>query len=125
MLTGQLALIVAAAFAGAALFINVAEQPARLALDDRALLAEWRLSYQRGQAMQASLVIVGFILGLQTISNCRFASIFPTNHRIKAFEPANASVTSRALIEKWGTLHAGRTALGIVATALFLWASTS
>ena len=49
--------------------------------------------------------------------------IYPTNNRIKAIEPAQAGATSRALIEKWGTLHAGRTALGIVATAAFLWAS--
>jgi hypothetical protein len=42
MLAGQFALAVAAVFFGAAFYINFAEQPARLTLDDRSVLAEWK-----------------------------------------------------------------------------------
>lgn len=64
MLAGRLALVAAALFAGAAIYVNVAEQPARLDLGDKAPFTEWRSAYKRGFAMQAPLALVGSVLGL-------------------------------------------------------------
>ena len=64
MFVGHLALIAAAIFTGAAFYVNFAEQPARLSLDDRSLLAQWKPAYKRAFSMQATLAIVGFLLGV-------------------------------------------------------------
>jgi hypothetical protein len=141
MITGQLALTTAAVFAGAALYINVAEQPARLGLDHRSLLMEWKPAYKRGTAMQAPLAILGFLLGaaswwqtghlawmagaLLMLANwpVTYFAIMPTNNRLMALEPGMAGHDARAMIERWGSLHALRTALGFAAAGAFLWAS--
>ena len=63
MISGQLALVTAALFTGAAIYVSAVEHPARMALDDRAMLTEWKPAYKRGFAMQASLAAIGFLLG--------------------------------------------------------------
>ena len=140
MLTGQLALTAAAAFAGAAFYVNAAEQPARLMLDDRALLAEWKPSYHRGAMMQATLALVAGILGLAAwwlSGDWRWVvgallilapwpytliGIKPTNDRLNSISVEEAGGAVRELVEKWGRLHAVRTALGIAACVAYLWA---
>jgi hypothetical protein len=140
MTFGLLALIASAMFFGAALYVNFAEQPARLSLDDRALLTEWKPSYKRGATMQAPLALVGFVLGLlawwQT-SQLAFLigaiaiiapwpwtliGIKPTNDALLATDPDKAGPPTRALIVRWGAIHGVRTALGALATVAFLWA---
>ena len=143
MIVGQLALTTAALFAGAALYINVAEQPARLVLDDKSLLQEWKPAYQRGTLMQAPLAIIGLLLGLaawwQTghlawmiggllmIANwpVTFFAIMPTNNRLIGIDPSAAGPHTRAMIERWGSLHTIRTGLGISAAVAFIWASVA
>lgn len=59
MLLGQLALVDAALFSGAAAYVSVAEQPARLKTDDRALLNQFKVSYPNAKAMQGLLAATG------------------------------------------------------------------
>ena len=137
MTVGLLALVVAAIFLGAAIYVNTVEQPARLALDDRALLAEWKPAYKRGTTMQAPLALVGFVLGLTAwwlTSQLGFLIgalamiapwpwtmlvIRPTNEALVATDLERAGAQSRALVVTWGRLHSVRTALGAIAVVAF------
>jgi Domain of unknown function (DUF1772) len=111
MIWGLLALVIAAAFAGAAIYINVAEHPARLGLPAGALLTQWKPSYARGFAM--------------LLSNWPYTlpGIMPTNRQLLATAPESADAVTRSLLQRWGRLHAVRSGLGAIATMLFLIAA--
>ena len=140
MFAGLLALVVSALFTGAAAYINVAEHPARLTLADGPLLTQWKPSYKRGFAMQASLAVIGCLLGLWAwrlthdwrwglgaivlVGNWPFTlvAIMPVNKQLMGASVETPAPDVRGLIERWGRLHAVRSVLGAVATAIFVWA---
>jgi len=48
--------------------------------------------------------------------------IMPTNRRLVDTPPEAATAETRRMLQRWGVLHAGRSALGVVATMIFLLA---
>ncbi|MDE2437733.1 MAG: DUF1772 domain-containing protein [Sphingomonadales bacterium] len=134
MVIGLLALIAASAFAGAAVYINIAEHPARMGLPLVETVHQWRPSYRRGFAMQSSLAVVSGLLafaqgwlsggagwwlgGLLMLANWPFTllAIMPTNHRLEAGEPGS-DPQSAELLRIWNRRHAVRSVLGALATA--------
>ena len=91
--------------------------------------------------MQAPLALVGSLLGLLAwwrtndwrwlvgaivlVANWPYTlvAVMPINNQLKAINSAGAGSKSRMLVERWGRLHAVRSALGFAATLVFLWAS--
>jgi len=133
-----LAFLFAALFAGAALYVSVAEQPARLKLDDRALLTEWKPAYKRGAAMQAPLALLGFLAGFAAwwmggdgliliaailmLANWpyTFLVMLPINNRLMKMNESAPDPGVRDLVKRWGRLHAVRTGFGLLATLIIL-----
>jgi len=132
------ATLCAALFAGAALYINVAEHPARMTLDTRHAALQWAPSYARATWMQAPLALASFVSGtvawligagagwlvaallIGAVVPFTFAVILPTNHALLAPGRDLASPETRALLERWARLHAARTALSLAATLAYL-----
>jgi hypothetical protein len=127
----------ASLFAGASLYINVAEHPARLALDVRCAANQWAPSYRRATWMQAPLAVVSFAAGITAwllqagmgwalaalligaVVPFTFLGIMPTNHALLSPDRNLDSIETRDLLQRWGKLHAVRTALSLAATALY------
>ncbi len=116
---GLLALLTASIFFGAAIYINLAEQPARLHLDDRAALAQWVPSYRRAFEMQATLALISGLLGAAAwgrtghvlwglgaaiiILNWPYTLFFvmPVNRKLEATRPDETGEESRSLLKRW------------------------
>lgn len=132
----------AAVFSGGAMLVTVAEQPARLALDDLPMLTEWRRSYDRAAPLQAGLALFTGVAGLiawwSASSSWSLVGallilacwpfvllvVMPVNRRLQALAPAQLS-EARSLVIQWGRLHTVRTILGLAATGAFAVAAHS
>lgn len=143
MLAGLIALTLAAAFFGAALYINVAEHPARRLLDDRNALAQWSPSYARAFNLQGGLAVLSGIAGLVAawitghwgwalgatlmIANWPYTllGILPLNNQLNAIAPADAGPQSRAMLDRWNRLHGIRTLLSAFAVLTYLTVASS
>src|ERR1700733_14550074 len=139
MIWGTFALAFAAAFTGASLYVNWVEQPARLKLDEEALLSEWGPSDSRGVTLLASVAllaaIAGFIAYFETqdvrwafgalviIASWLYAFFVmsPLDNQIRSLRGGEVAA-ARALVRQWGIVESGLTAIGAVAVLVFLWA---
>jgi hypothetical protein len=134
---GLLALILSAAFTGAAFYVTVAEHPARMLLRVEYAVLEWTRSYARASVMQASLAALGGICalaawwlgkdalilagGLVLLANWPWTLLVikPVNHRLIALNGNRCSaVEALPLLNQWARLHGVRDGLGLVATLL-------
>jgi len=125
-------------FAGAALYINLVEQPARLCCGTELALTQWRLSYKRGTLMQAPLALIGSLAALLSfwidrrltwlvggillllIIPFTLVVILPTNKKLESRELDLRGAEAGNLLRRWGRLHAVRSILGVAAFVLFL-----
>ncbi|WP_298426584.1 DUF1772 domain-containing protein [Rhodoblastus sp.] len=139
MLSGLLALVFASAFAGAALYVVLVEQPARLALDDASMIREWAPSDRRGFALLGGLAVLAALAGLAAFSQgadirwligalvilgswpYTFFVIVPLNNRLLATSAARPDADAREIVTFWGQLEWGLFALGLASASVFAW----
>jgi hypothetical protein len=125
-------------FCGAAIYVNLGEHPARMGCDTKVAAIVWAPSYRRASVMQASLAMLGLVCGVAArllggsvswlfgaifigaVVPVTFILIMPTNHQL--LEPGRdlGSSETRALLEKWGKLHAVRSALSFLASVVYV-----
>ena len=126
-------------FAGASVYINLVEHPARMETGIRPALTEFAPSYKRATVTQVSLAAAGFLSALaawRSRSDARWLIgggllvavipftalvILPTNKKL--LDPATADDLDLAerLLTRWGRLHAVRSVLSLASLLLFLF----
>lgn len=136
------AVLASSLFAGASVYINLVEHPARLSCGTEIAVRQWAPSYKRATVMQVSLAIAATLAGIArgisgggtfwfVAAALIFAvipftaiAVLPTNNRLLTPGRDPASAETRQLLESWGRLHAVRSALSFAASVLFIIAST-
>jgi hypothetical protein len=139
MIWGTFALAFAAAFTGASFYVNWVEQPARLKLEEAALLNEWGPSDSRGVSLLAALALLAAIAGFIAYFGSQdvrwafgailmilswpyaFFIMSPLDNQIRSLRGSDVAA-ARALVRQLGLVESGLTAIGAVAVLIFIWA---
>ena len=140
MRPGLLAFAAASGFVGAALYINLVEQPARLALDARSMVREWVPSNRRGFVLLSVLAIISACLasgefaqtgdvrwligGTVVLASWPYSYyvVVPVNIWLCAVPASAAPSTVRELMWDWGLLEWGETLIGFAGCCFLAWA---
>jgi len=133
------ALLACGLFAGAALYVNLVEHPARMECGVELAATEFPPSYRRGTIMQVTLAVVcllssiaswlagatfwWLVAGVLQVSVIPFTLIviLPTNKQLLNPALDRRSAEAERLLARWVRLHAVRTALSGFALLLFLY----
>jgi Domain of unknown function (DUF1772) len=125
-------------FAGAAIYINAVEHPARMSCGTDVAVREFGPSYRRATLMQAPLAVVGCLSGLVAawqdadlvvalaavllgvVVPFTLLAIAPTNRRLLSPDLDPGGPDAAALLNRWGRLHAVRSALASASFLIFL-----
>src|ERR671910_2211084 len=126
-------------FAGASIYINLVEHPARMEAGTNLALTEFAPSYHRATVTQVSLASVCFLSSLVAwrlrldsrwligggllVSVIPFTAvaILPTNKQLLDPETANDLELAERLLTRWGRLHAVRSVLSLASLLMFLF----
>jgi hypothetical protein len=139
MIFAWIAVISSGLFAGAALYINLVEHPARVECGTRIAVTEFRPSYRRAAIMQASMAAIGLLAGVAAWLSLRHIALLigavllgavipftllvirPTNAQLLAPTLDVSSPAAAGLLARWQRLHAVRTVLSLAAFGLLAW----
>lgn len=139
MVFALIAILAAGLFAGASLYINLVEHPARVEIGTELAVKEFAPSYRRATIMQAGLAALGLLAGiaawlslgraalliggvlLGSVIPFTFVAILPTNKQLLDPTVTRDPDTAARLLSRWQRLHAVRTALSLAAFGLLAW----
>ena len=125
------ATVAAGLFAGAAVYVTVAEHPARVECGPALAIKEFGTSYRRAAVMQGGLAVIGLVAGVVAWSQgsgvgwlggglflgamvpFTLVVIMPTNRRLLDPGLDSGSGEARDLLRRWGRLHAVRTVTSV------------
>lgn len=132
------AVLAATLFTGAAIYINLAEHPARMECGTAVAVTVFGPSYRRAAVMQVVLALVATVAGIAAyltgaplawlvgafvifaVVPFTLLAIKPTNQQLLNPAIGRTSDAAHRLLQRWGRLHAVRSILALAASIIFL-----